>query len=317
MRFALNRKSPLPIHVQLQAQLTHLIQSGHWRPGTQLPTVRQLARVLRINRNTAAKVFGELERDGYLSCEPGRGTFVSPRRAGAKTDGLRELWATADEAARRARRLGVAPAEFAAGLYARAVSGRSTRPPTAPVLFLECERSRLRRLSRQLAEALPARVDALLTQGLRRRLRRSPASLRRYGAAATTLFHAHEVRTLLAKTDVEVIGLLARPSPATLARLAALPARTRVAVTEHTKRALLTAGLTHLRLVPLAGRGRVGLRRAVKRASVVVCSSRLARQLRATLAKGIEIVVDDRELDRAGIELLRRRLWQRAHAWRS
>ena len=84
MHLRLNRKSPLPIHIQLKAQLAHLIQAGEWSPGRRLPTVRQLAGSLRINRNTASRVFADLAREGHLSCERGRGTFVSPRRAGGR-----------------------------------------------------------------------------------------------------------------------------------------------------------------------------------------------------------------------------------------
>src|SRR5574337_798364 len=81
MDLTVNRQSQLPIHVQLKAQLTHLIEAGQLAPGTQLPTVRQLAGFLRINRNTAARVFADLEREGYLMCEAGRGTFVAQPRA--------------------------------------------------------------------------------------------------------------------------------------------------------------------------------------------------------------------------------------------
>src|SRR3989304_1643914 len=116
MHLRLNRKSPLPIHIQLKAQLAHLIQAGEWLPGRRLPTVRQLAGSLRINRNTASRVFADLAREGHLSCERGRGTFVSPRRAGGRRERTRELLLLLDEAMGRARRLGVSPAGVAAGL---------------------------------------------------------------------------------------------------------------------------------------------------------------------------------------------------------
>src|SRR5574337_2114120 len=159
-----NRRSPLPVHVQLRAHLAHLIQSGRWPPGTRLPTVRQLARALAVNRNTVAKVFAELGRDGFLSSLPGRGTFVSPRKSGERGGRVRELLAVVDEAVGAARRLGVAPADFAASLYARSVSRAGGRPRKPPVLVVECTRSRLRHLGRQLAEAVPARVDRKSTR---------------------------------------------------------------------------------------------------------------------------------------------------------
>lgn len=311
MFLKLKRKSPLPIHVQLRAQLVHLIQSGRWAPGTRLPTVRRLAGTLNINRNTVSKVFAELERGGYLSCERGRGTFVSPRGRRENRQKLRELLAAADEAARTARRLGFVPTDFAATLYARAVSQGVPRTLKAPVLFVECNRWRLHHLSRQLAEALPARVDSLLIEDLRRMARRSPASLRKYGLVVTTLFHAHEVRTLLAKTGLEVVGLLAHASQATLARLAALPAGTKVGMAAYMKASLRALGLTHLRLVGNAGRGARSLRPLLRKASVVVCSRPLARQLRRRASRGTEILADDWRLDRAGVEMVRQRLLER------
>lgn len=311
MKLRLNRKSALPIHVQLKAQLAHLIQTGQWRSGARLPTVRQLAGVLHINRNTASKVFRELAREGYLSCEPGRGTFVSPRKAGEKGARLRELLAVMDEAAHRARQLGFVPGEFAAAAYARTASGASHRARKVPVLFVECSRRRLTRFSRELAGALPLRVDSLLIEDLRRRVRRSPASLRRYALIATTFFHVREVKTLLAGAPVEVVGLLAEASQGTLMRLAGLPRGTKVGVTAGMRLAIRNAGLTHLRLVSSSDRDAPGLRRMLKKASVVISSSPAARKLRAMASGGTEILVDDRRLDRAGIEMIRRSLAER------
>ncbi len=208
MRLRLKRKSPLPIHVQLKAQLAHLIQAGEWAPGRRLPTVRRLAELLRINRNTASRVFAELEREGYLSCERGRGTFVALRRAGRKRQRTRELLLVLDEAMGRARRLGFSPGAFAAALYARAhASAEAARVRRVPVLLVECSRLQLRRFGRELAEALPLRVDALLIRDLERQVRRNPRSLQEYALLVTTFFHVREVQRLMGKTGREVVGL--------------------------------------------------------------------------------------------------------------
>jgi GntR family transcriptional regulator len=57
------------------------IATGRLKAGDRLPTVRQLAVDLRVNANTVAKVYGELERAGVLETRRGVGTFV--RAAGA------------------------------------------------------------------------------------------------------------------------------------------------------------------------------------------------------------------------------------------
>ena len=81
MDLQVNQQSQLPIHAQLRVQLTRLIQTGEHPPGTKFATVRQLAGFLRINRNTAARVFTDLKREGYLSP-------LSPLRCATNHGGL-------------------------------------------------------------------------------------------------------------------------------------------------------------------------------------------------------------------------------------
>ena len=61
-----------PIHRQIVDQIRHQVATGRLSPGDRLPPVRTLARDLGVNVNTAAKAYGELERDGVLLTAPGR-----------------------------------------------------------------------------------------------------------------------------------------------------------------------------------------------------------------------------------------------------
>jgi len=78
-----NSKDPTPLHAQLERSIRVAIASRRLRPGDQLPTVRQLAVALRVNANTVAKVYAELERSGVLETRRGVGTFVSARHFAA------------------------------------------------------------------------------------------------------------------------------------------------------------------------------------------------------------------------------------------
>jgi GntR family transcriptional regulator len=75
----------IPIYVQLREQVLALIGRGALKPGTQLPTMRQVAVALKIDLNTVQRAYAELERDGVLSKQRGVGTFVTetppPRNA--------------------------------------------------------------------------------------------------------------------------------------------------------------------------------------------------------------------------------------------
>ncbi len=67
----------MPIYAQLEQGIRGLIARGKLAEGDQLPTVRQMAVELKINANTVAKVYAELERDGVLASKRGVGTFIT------------------------------------------------------------------------------------------------------------------------------------------------------------------------------------------------------------------------------------------------
>jgi GntR family transcriptional regulator len=57
-------------------QVKHAIATQELKPGTQLPTVRQLAADLRINFNTVARAYRLLDEEGIISTQHGRGTYI-------------------------------------------------------------------------------------------------------------------------------------------------------------------------------------------------------------------------------------------------
>jgi GntR family transcriptional regulator len=75
--FEIDQKSGIPIYIQLMDQIKHLIATGALQPGQQLPTIRELAVDLTINLHTVAHAYAELEREGFLTIQRGRGTFIT------------------------------------------------------------------------------------------------------------------------------------------------------------------------------------------------------------------------------------------------
>ncbi|HEY7500019.1 MAG TPA: GntR family transcriptional regulator [Vicinamibacterales bacterium] len=80
---SIDARDATPIYAQLERGLRAAIATGRLQPGDQLPTVRQLAVELRVNANTVARVYLELERAGVIETRRGVGSFVSagPARA--------------------------------------------------------------------------------------------------------------------------------------------------------------------------------------------------------------------------------------------
>ena len=75
--FQLDPNSGVPFYRQVIDQIRYGIASGQLRTGDQLPTVRGLAVELKINLNTIAKAYKELEIQGVLATQQGSGTFIS------------------------------------------------------------------------------------------------------------------------------------------------------------------------------------------------------------------------------------------------
>ena len=70
-----------PVYLQLADQIRYAAASGKLRPGDPLPALRPLAEELRINRNTIAKAYSELESQGIIETIPGKGFFVKQNRS--------------------------------------------------------------------------------------------------------------------------------------------------------------------------------------------------------------------------------------------
>jgi GntR family transcriptional regulator len=96
--FAIDERDPTPLYAQLERAIRVAVATGRLGVGDRLPTVRQLAVELKVNANTVAKVYSELERAGVLETRRGVGTFIREAlgRGSSPPDRERLLVALAD-----------------------------------------------------------------------------------------------------------------------------------------------------------------------------------------------------------------------------
>lgn len=113
MRFELNFKSGKPVYLQLADQVKAAVASGAARTGDPLPAIRPLAEELRVNRNTIAKAYSELESQGVIQTAAGKGCFISANNSPLRKDARMKLVTEEmDQAVVQAHHLQVARAEF-------------------------------------------------------------------------------------------------------------------------------------------------------------------------------------------------------------
>lgn len=76
MRIVLSYQSSIPIYEQIKEQIKALILSGELAEGMQLPSIRQLARDLKVSVITTTRAYSDLELEGFLQTVPGKGSYV-------------------------------------------------------------------------------------------------------------------------------------------------------------------------------------------------------------------------------------------------
>jgi GntR family transcriptional regulator len=76
MQISIDERLAEPVFSQLFTQISEAVKSGALKPGTPLPTIRELAGELQINPNTVAKAYGLLERDAVIETRGRKGSFV-------------------------------------------------------------------------------------------------------------------------------------------------------------------------------------------------------------------------------------------------
>ena len=91
MFLQLNFKSGMPVYLQIVDQIRTAAASGIIRAGDVLPSIRPLAEELRVNRNTVAKAYAELESQGVVETLPGKGSFLKENNSPLKKEVRRRL----------------------------------------------------------------------------------------------------------------------------------------------------------------------------------------------------------------------------------
>jgi DNA-binding transcriptional regulator YhcF (GntR family) len=310
MRLTLDRQGSISLTDQLKAQIRHQILSGRLATGSRLPPVRTLAGFLRVNRNTVARVYAELQAEGVLDARPGRGTIVAwnppaPRASQTLAAQIDRLLAAASAA-------GVTLNDLVASLTIRAARHRDQARPR--VGFIECNPVDLAYFSRLVRDAVDVAVVPILLDDL-------PKRLAHLDLVATTFFHIEEVRRH--SRGLEVVGLMALPDFRTLEDIARLPRTRRAGLVCATKegvvskaRSLEAVGLRTPRLLTATLDDEQGLREVLARADVVLAAPRVLDRIRSIIPPRVQVIAFASVLSDGAVALLHERIaaWRVRHA---
>jgi GntR family transcriptional regulator len=110
--FRIHSGSGVPIYLQIEAQVKQAVAAGALARDEAMPSIRQLAAELRVNPNTVARAYSNLEREGTIRTVPGGGTFVAARATGLmKAEKLRRVRPIATQLAVEAKQVELTQAD--------------------------------------------------------------------------------------------------------------------------------------------------------------------------------------------------------------
>lgn len=115
----IDERSELPVWVQLRQRIAYLINSGYYKPGDKLPTVRGLAAEISVNYNTVSKAYTSLTADGYLESRNGSGVYVCDFDAEVGEEFAQEVDEVFDEFIQTCSELGLSPDDIKNRLNAK------------------------------------------------------------------------------------------------------------------------------------------------------------------------------------------------------
>jgi len=313
----INRKTGIPIYLQLSRQIEQMVLSGHWEKGMKLPTEREMAQRLGLSRNTVSMAYRELESQGLLFSRQGRGTFVT---MGLNTMGPRDrrerLAGALEMCLEEALLLGFDPEEFVAS--ARAVAERKREALTQiRVAFVECNREQLDYFTKQLELGAGVKIIPVMVDDLRRQAEAVRWTLSGVDMVVTTFFHLEEVKDLLRGSKAEVLGIALDPVMETMVRMARVGRDQKVglvclseAFSERVAKSLANGGID-LEFSFTTSRDEGELREFLADLSVVMVSPGRKREVERLCPNGTEVVEFIYRPDAGSINLLKSTLLER------
>lgn len=311
MQLVVLKNARLGIKEQLKSQIRTRIKTGQLAPGQGLPSAKDLAALLNINRNTVSQVYKELENEGLLTLIVGSGTYVNEGHTLAR---VHELETLVDDVLGRAASLGFTRDQVLDVLLSRLIS-QPDRVAGRCLLVVDCNHEVIRDISNSVQKRLGVTTRGVLIQDLEKAGKQAIQYLDGVDLVVCGFNHVEEFRQVFPKSPVEIVAVLLKPDIQLLNDLMDLPAGTKVGFVCANQRSTETlyntypfsSGSSLVKI--LAGLDNdKGLKKLLRSCDVVFATHYVFDKVKPMARPDTRLIKVDLSIDPANIELIRDRL---------
>lgn len=311
MDIVLHKNGPLGLKDQIKRQIRVMVEGGELRPGQILPSAKDLAKGLNVNRNTVAAAYREMVAEGLLTSVVGSGTFVREDAVKSPTQTLRTI---VDEAFGKAVASGFSPDQITDFVLNRVTTYFGTTGG-ARVLVVECSQEACDDISGTLERQLSVETTRLLIDQLEEHPLIASEYLSDVDLVVCGFNHVEQFRRAVHGTSIDTVAVMRKTDVRIMNELMQLPMGTKVGLACANRRStetlsqedMFTCGTSFIKMWPGEGNPAV-LRKLVDQCHVIFATSYVYDHILSIAGPDTRVIKVDMSIDQANIDLIRERL---------
>ena len=229
MNIRVDKKSRIPIYVQIVEGVKDQIGRGVLLVEDKLPTEREFSADLSVSRNTVSQAYRILEQEGLIQSRIGQGTYVTVSSMHPEQPRSQILQRHVRHTVEEALILGFKLGELESAIHAY-IENRNKLIASVRMVFIECNFEQANYFSHHLDLDPEVNITPLLLGDLQKKSKQAVSDIKNADIVVTSFYHLSEIRKLVKFSRKEVIAVALEPDVATLIRIARLASLSRLGI---------------------------------------------------------------------------------------
>lgn len=307
----IHNKNSQSIKEQIKRQLKMQIEKGELQAGKPTPSVRDLAAILNVNRNTVASAYKELTSEGILETVVGTGTFVRIKQPSGSKQSLYQIM---EKAVKEAFSLGYDPQDITECFY-NCISSLPASYRDVTVMVVECNQPLLDYFCDELAAQCQVRIKGVLIDELEENPLAFTAQLADIDLVVCGFNHVEELITAIPALEKKLLGCILQTDLQILNKITQLPVGAAVGYVCVNQRSAKTffnssyfSGHKELKRIVAGINNTENLHSLLQDCTTIFVTNFAYEQVAAQIRPGQELVRVDITLDPGSVNLIKERI---------